>query len=89
MGVYIKNMKIPKNCDDCNFSLDCLHDQHQTRYKMIGDRPNNCPMIELPKHGRLIDADALITKRHYDDHDACVIDWDDIEDAPTIVESEE
>ena len=56
MGIYIKDMEMPKSCDECNFSLDCPHDQHQDGYKMIGGRPNSCPMVEVPeqKHGKWI-----------------------------------
>lgn len=33
---------------------------------------------------RLIDADCLKEKGHYDDHDVFVVDYDDIKNAPTI-----
>ena len=90
MGVYIKGMEMPKNCDECNFSLDCPHDQHQDGYKMIDGRPNSCPMVEvLIPHGRLIDADELKQKMHCDAFDWLVLDESDVDDTQTIIESEE
>ena len=60
--VLIKGMKMPKNCSVCalNRALYCcakscgIRSYHENRTK-----PDWCPLIELPKHGRLIDADKL------------------------------
>lgn len=46
MSIVIHGMKMPKNCGVC----------------FVGDRTickEHCPLIEIPPHGRLIDADAL------------------------------
>ena len=59
MGVYIKGMEIPSNCDDCLLDFDCPHDQSMDGYKMQGGRPRTCPLISIPPHGDLIDRDAL------------------------------
>lgn len=59
MGIYIKGMKMPMNCDDCHLDIDCPYDESQDGYKIIGGRPRNCPLVSVPAHGRLIDADAL------------------------------
>lgn len=60
-GVYIK-MEMPKSCYRCDFSdgLYCLV-CNETMDKMtwIRRRPEWCPLIPVPDHGRLIDADAL------------------------------
>lgn len=49
-------------------------------------KPCNCPLVEIPPHGRLVDADAL--EAQCDDPYWCV--WlTDIKDAPTIIEAEE
>ena len=60
-GVYIK-MEIPESCYRCDFSdgLYCLV-CNKTMDKMtwIRRRPEWCPLIPVPDHGRLIDADAL------------------------------
>lgn len=75
MSVLIRNMKMPKCCDVCQFSD--WSNLHQTALCKVYDyepcfedfsqeytskRSNNCPLVELPeKHGRLIDADELKT----------------------------
>ncbi len=63
MSVYIKGMEMPKSCFECRFSIDgfCY---------AVGDvniRANEerqiascCPLVPVPPHGRLIDADALL-----------------------------
>lgn len=71
MSVIVKGMRLPETCDDCEF-----HVYHSNReyvcvatplfYPMNlanskGIRKDWCPLVELPeKHGRLVDADALI-----------------------------
>lgn len=55
--------------------------------------PSWCPLIEIPPHGRLIDADALIdnlpTWRHNHDADEMLAEcMDAIGIAPTIIEAE-
>jgi len=69
MGVYIKGMKIPKTCEDCllcnqyetvtMIACGCLVNM-RTRELGCVTRPDWCPIMEVPDHGRLIDADALI-----------------------------
>ena len=45
MGIYIRDMKMPTNCDDCLLGSDCPHDQSIDGYKMQGGRPCACPLI--------------------------------------------
>lgn len=47
MGVYIKDMEMPRNCDDCHLDIDCAYDESQDGYKMIGGRPRKCPLVHL------------------------------------------
>lgn len=47
MSVLIKGMELPKNCDVCPLA------------DTIICGAQGCPLIEVPPHGRLIDADAL------------------------------
>ena len=56
MGVYIKGMEMPKDCDIC-----FMHDSCE--YSMpIGKRLSECPLVPVPPHGRLIaEADAVET----------------------------
>jgi len=56
MAIVIKGMKMPKNCNGCNF-MCCLR-----HFNILNDdRPSDCPIIaELPeKYGRLVDADKI------------------------------
>ncbi len=67
MSVLVKNMKMPKNCEECPLgeyedsewfccSLMDMAYRHMTQC----DRLDDCPLVELPeKHGDLIDRDAL------------------------------
>lgn len=66
MSVIIKDMKMPLCCDDCCFynTYDyptCCITNLSMGYKF---NPNEnrmpyCPLIEVPPHGRLIDADLI------------------------------
>lgn len=96
MSVLIR-MKMPKCCDMC-WALDdygdyprCRITQEQRGYNFpVRDkRMDNCPLIELPPHGRLIDADALMKKGM--PLSFSVQRWVqevDIACAPTIIEAE-
>ena len=68
MSVYIKGMEMPKNCDNC-WALDDYGDYPRCRiteeqrgynFPIREKRMDNCPLVEIPPHGRLIDADANI-----------------------------
>lgn len=76
MGLYIKGMRMPESCGTC----------------FVGNRTickNGCPLVALPeKHGRLIDADALVAKSLMDGAYGYV-DTKEIYDALTIVEAED
>lgn len=64
--ILIKGMEMPTSCWRCCLSqlyekpremLVCKITHGEVlRYKIDG----NCPLVPVPKHGRLIDADALI-----------------------------
>lgn len=56
-------------------------------------RPEWCPLIELPPHGRLVDGDVLMTEVMDSDLDHLQRDdWKEViqivADAPTIIEAE-
>ena len=66
MSVLIKGMKMPKSSLECRLFNDpwCMAkniNQWRTAYNRPprGEKQNDCPLIEVPPHGRLIDADAL------------------------------
>lgn len=92
MTILIKGMEMPENCIYCPVVDDeyggCLIDD-----KSHGDpnKPIDCPLIEVPTpHGRLADADALLTdanKLRYGE--GWLITVENIEAAPTVIEAEE
>ena len=67
-GIYIKGMEMPKCCYDCeliDIVTSCpLYDIPSEAYCQIDyirkRRDKDCPLIELPPHGDLIDRDAMI-----------------------------
>lgn len=95
-GIYIKGMEMPKSCWCCRFELNnmCRATINRMRVQSC-DRHPDCPLIEVPKHGRLIDADALkesIKEARktqpeiadvYDDDYFLVAEW--LASAPTII----
>ena len=106
MSVLIKGMEMPKNCYQCRMVDSCQYlwkpydlDDYSDLQNMIEEgftRADNCPLVEVPPHGRLIDADALLSQ--YNDNIWTA--WTDyakglrdvvknIEDAPTIIPAEE
>lgn len=100
MSILIKGMEMPFTCLTCDFhkcaggvgDFCSLTKRRQFRFK---NRPKDCPLIELPPHGRLIDAEALLSLL-----DKCMFpsdmvtttavrtatNW--IKEAPTIIEAE-
>ena len=70
MGIYIKGMKMPQRCDECVFLAE--GEYKGKRYPCICHakgfpikpsetdlRDGLCPLISVPNHGRLIDADMM------------------------------
>lgn len=66
MSILIKGMKMPQNCDACpmlyEYRFCALTDDHASsiEWKMEEKRMPNCPLIELPNHGDLIDKTDLM-----------------------------
>lgn len=111
MSVLIKGMEMPTRCEDCFcFRRNAEYDYaycNISSANVLGhgnERLNNCPLVEIPPHGRLIDADelrALYDFDGYDDHGEITReDFDrllcrlpvirqNIDDMPTIIEAEE
>lgn len=79
MGVYIKDMEMPKNCAECRYP--CKH--------------YDCPLVEIQSpHGDLADKDKLIQEFMDSDLGHLQRDdWKEViqivEDAPTVIEAEE
>ena len=96
MAILIKGMKMPKSCDSCPFRVrkrgegfySCVITGHFPIAIGDNDRSCECPLIEIPPHGRLIDADALMENAQYKGTHDIVTAWD-IVAAPTIIPAEE
>lgn len=92
--ILIKGMEMPTSCKDC----PCFCEEYfYCRAKEgdnigLGNRPKDCPLVPVPPHGRLIDADALkefAYKRQEETGIAACLDVLDISLAPTIIEADE
>ena len=66
MSILIKGMEMPKNCYTCPFCdyvsarCDAVKGTPYTPADRYEKRADWCPLIEIPPHGRLIDADELM-----------------------------
>lgn len=110
MSVLIKGMEMPARCRACgfagyggkNFELNVCLFTGKSQPTLSPERMPDCPLFPVPDHGRLIDADALITVfREMESIDwnnkAAPYSWayayesieDDIDNAPTIIPAEE
>ena len=89
MSVLVKGMEMPKNCTFCEMwhGVDCHPYQGISPPK---SRPDHCPIIEIPPHGRLIDADKLLEYWQPDHDRLFVVDYfiHTIEHAKTIIPAE-
>lgn len=66
MSLLIKGMKMPKHCWQCHFhdEADVCEMLGLSCMRVWGEEKTlpDCPLIELPDHGDLIDRDALLKK---------------------------
>jgi len=99
-GVYIPNMEMPKHCYECKFFVkssspkrpfvNCMFiGQLGSVFNFACGIPIDCPLIAVPDHGRLIDADAVDYddywwNKHYSARD-CKQAEKMIEEQPTII----
>lgn len=66
MSILIRGLKMPKNCGECPFQQITLGIDGKpvsfctALWKFNNPLSDKCPLIEVPKHGRLIDADAAM-----------------------------
>ena len=94
MGVYIKGMDMPENCQEC----ECLNVEHffcqvsgraPKDENMVKRRPEWCQLVEVPTpHGRLIDADTFenFIRKEWDKNDHWIADV--AYSRPTIIHAE-
>lgn len=67
MSVLIKGMGMPESCEDCSAQIidptggasGCAVNHSIILRKRGERRPTECPLVEVPKHGRLIDAEKM------------------------------
>lgn len=110
MSILIKGAMMPASCEECQsvlglFSKECpLFKDFPKKFISESEllkhtRHSDCPLVEIPPHGRLIDADKLIENIPVTQNDGSMgcrnCDWLDdtaveelIDDAPTVIESE-
>jgi len=96
---FIVPMEKPKRCGLC----PCFHAEHPMHCQAVKAHkdkriiapygapiPDWCPLIELPPHGRLIDADKLNIHDVSPAYGFCVmgVTEEDIELADTVIEAE-
>ena len=112
MGIYVQGMEMPEKCGLCDLfhAESPMHCTVVKGNKTVGaqygmPRPDWCPLVDLGKHGRLIDADAFKTDYGMsDDCDSCDTNWKScqydtvyakmdfcgcLDDAPTVIEAED
>lgn len=103
MSVIVKGMKMPKNCTTCRFSgfgglknerIVCMF-TGTNDYLNQQERFDDCPLVEVPPHGDLIDrsklpwnAGWLEVSESCHDHITFVY-VNDLFNAPTIIEAED
>ena len=100
MSVIVKGMEIPVMCSYCKFRepfIDYAY-CHLAEMDMGYEESDNCrhpdcPLIELPPHGRLINADKLKSRLVLDEDAselkkirADILKWIDIQE--TVIEAE-
>lgn len=69
MGVYIKGMEMPANCFLCPLSV--LNENRlfcqATKNEVVRAKIDaNCPLVPVPQHGDLIDADDIPVYDEYE-----------------------
>ena len=93
MSVLVKGMKMPEGCFECKFQYDymcCLAtgkywfgSPELPDFNAEAERLPDCPLVEIPKHGDLIDRKALFNGEHN------LYSWADIEEAPVVIPAED
>lgn len=88
MSILIKGMEMPTSCRVCMFSRT---DIRNVDWCVLTEKdlPCDCPLVPIPPHGRLIDADALMMQKgncyDADGHLLYAVGTGNIMCAPTII----
>ena len=99
MSILIRGMEMPKACWECPLKVHLYQQLWCTPSNKVINREDNterepdCPLVEVPPHGRLVDGDVLMTEVMDSDLDHLQRDdWKEViqivADAPTIIEAE-
>ena len=96
MSVIVKNMEMPKNCQECGLYIEgACYAKGYRDYRSIMDtaKPDDCPLIELPPHGRLIDIKSVEDGKFVTVGNDYQRWWNGalesvIDNAPTVIEAE-
>ena len=96
MSILIKGMEMPPNCMLCPLCVEEADPANGEMCMVTGtlmppctrERLDNCPLVPVQPHGRLIDADALC-KDGCGNCYGCPYDVCIIANAPTIIQAEE
>ena len=105
MSVLIKDMEMPKSCYACDFSFPSTDSEggvhtictalQEEILPLLLERQEDCPLVEVPPHGDLIDRDKIwlndfeIVMCNGDYKEALQMQTKKILDAPTVIEAEE
>ena len=99
MSVLIRGLDMPKGCFSCKLNHHLNPDEDKciitgnifdSTIKTVTHRRTNCPLVELPPQGRLIDADALKTILENNPKALTVFDAiHEIDRMSTIIEAED
>ena len=100
MGVYIKGMEMPTSCAECRLMADgwcySVGLEQQEKISTV-KRPTWCPLVPVPPHGDLKDADELevigycgVPQGYENTFDSGVM-WlaEQIDKLPTIIPAED
>ena len=100
MSILIKGVEMPTRCFSCplcdveNAEVNCaISHGFYIEYREVDpkvamqDRPEWCPLVPVPPHGRLIDADELIddVRRHSESYFADDFAHEWVDKAPTVI----
>lgn len=90
MSILIKGAKMPTNCRECAGARPTFNGVYCWVISLpihdLSCRHPDCPLVEIPPHGRLIDANKLC---EYARNITVVIDANDICRFPCVIEAEE
>ena len=103
MSILIKGMRMPENCIKCPMQfggmcyvmpaeVDEIRVAPTVEEALKQGKPDWCPLVEIPEHGRLIDLDKLLRDAtryvSYPPHYEQMLARSEVEHAPTVIEAE-